>query len=231
MKSVSFFCVVFFLSIYFSGLALAGDISGKVTVLEKDGKKPIKSFLNSVVYLEYSVSPNELQPAIIDQSDKKFIPRLILVVAGQEIRFLNSDQVQHNVFSPDSKEPFDLGRYPKGNMKSVILKNIGRHKVYCNIHQNMVSDIYVVPGIFYSLTDENGNYLIKNAPPGKHRISVWNILEGTETRDVSVSDKPLNIDFTVISQKIVKDITEHYNKSGKPYEEESFYYRGQEGGN
>lgn len=231
MKKLLLFAAILFFAVLLSGQSFAGDISGKVTVLEKGGAKPIKSFLNTIVYIDYPDSKTELEPAIIDQSEKKFMPRLTPVVAGQEIRFLNSDQVQHNVFSPDSIEPFDLGRYPKGSMKSVILKNIGRHKVYCNIHQNMVADIFVVPCRFFSVTDENGNYLIKNAPPGKHKISVWNILEGAEVREVETSDKPLKLDFTITSQKILKDLTDHQNKSGKPYVDESVLNQGQDANN
>lgn len=45
---------------------------------------------------------------------------------------------------------------------------MGRHKIYCNIHQNVVSDIFVVPGRFFALTDEKGNFIIKNVP----RVSI-----------------------------------------------------------
>ena len=90
----------------------------------------------------------------MDQKNKEFVPRLLPVVKGQEIRFLNSDKVQHNVFSPHEQEPFDLGLYPAGESKSVTLNSLKRHKVYCNLHKNMVADILVLPSPYYSLTDE-----------------------------------------------------------------------------
>jgi plastocyanin len=86
-----------------------------------------------VVFIEGAETPPSAEPAVMDQRNKEFVPRLLPVVRGQEIRFLNSDQVQHNVLSPHEQEHFDLGLYPAGVLKSVRLNALKRHKVYCSL--------------------------------------------------------------------------------------------------
>jgi plastocyanin len=98
----------------------------------------------------------------MDQKNKEFVPRLLPAVKGQEIRFLNSDKVQHNVFSPHEEGPFDFGLYPPGELKSVRLNSLRRHKVYCNLHKNLVADVLVLPNTYFSLTDEKGRYRIQS---------------------------------------------------------------------
>lgn len=220
-KMIFFLSFIGFLPCY--GAAFAGDVSGTVKIFEKGIDKVIKSFSNAIVYIDYKEAGYVPEPAILDQSGKTFIPRLLPVVSGQEIIFPNSDQVRHNVFSPDHNEPFDLGRYPKGESKTVILKRVGRHKIYCNIHQNMVSDIYVVPGKYFSLTDEKGNFSIKNVPNGKLKISVWHILEGEATKEIESGEKPVIVNFEIKSAKIMTDIEDHPDKSGRSYDEWSGY--------
>jgi hypothetical protein len=101
----------------------AAEITGRVTVLSKDGERPLTRFGYAVVYIEGIETPPPADPAVMDQKNKEFVPRLLPVVKGQEIRFLNSDKVQHNVFSPHEQEPFDLGLYPSGEFKSVRLNS------------------------------------------------------------------------------------------------------------
>ena len=142
-----------------SSAAWAGALSGTVTVIGKDGK-PISRSDHAVVYVQGIETPAPVAPAVLDQLGKEFVPRLLPVVKGQEVRFPNQDPVQHNVFSPHEQEPFDLGLYPHGESRSVRLNVLGRHKVYCNLHKSMVADILVLPNRFFGLTDAQGRYRI-----------------------------------------------------------------------
>jgi plastocyanin len=200
-------------------MAGAADITGRVTVLAKDGQQPLKKFDNAVVYLEAVETPPPAQPAVMDQRNKEFVPRLLPVVKGQEIRFLNSDKVQHNVFSPHEHEPFDLGLYPAGESKSVRLNALRRHKVYCNLHKSMVADILVLPNRYFSLTDENGRYRIESPPEGNHVLRVWHIFGGAEQKPILMGKQSISVDFTIRSVQGNQDILEHPDKSGKGYQE------------
>jgi hypothetical protein len=153
----------------------------------------------------------------MDQRNKEFVPRLLPVVRGQEIRFLNSDKIQHNVFSPHEQDPFDLGLYPAGEFKSVRLNAPMRHKVYCNLHKNMVADIFVLANRFFSLTDDAGRYRIQGLPEGDYVLRVWHIFGGTDQKNIRVSSQPLVFDFALRSAQGLQEIIEHPNKTGQSY--------------
>ena len=199
----------------------AGEITGQTTVLNKEGQA-LTRFDHAVVYIEGIETPPPAEPAVLDQKNKEFVPRLLAVVKGQEIRFLNSDKVQHNVFSPHEQEPFDLGLYPAGESRTVHLNTLRRHKVYCNLHKSMVADILVLPNRYFSLTDANGRYRIQGLPEGDYVLRVWHILGGADQKPVRVGQQPLTVDFTVRSAQGTQEILEHPDKSGKGYPDSSY---------
>jgi plastocyanin len=220
MKRFLFFSLM--MSIGLATLADAGEIRGRVIVLERNKDKPLKSSEYAVVYLEGIETAAPEETAVMNQKHKKFDPRLLPVVKGQEVQFLNSDNLQHNVFSPHPEEPFDLGRYSKDGTKSLRFNVLGQHKIYCDIHQEMIADIIVLPNQYFSLTDKQGQFSIKDVPPGNYTIQVWHILGGTASQAVQVTDEPIAIELTAKSQNALHNIREHKNKSGTSYPQEEY---------
>lgn len=194
----------------------AGEVAGQVTILNKDGQ-PLSRFDQAVVYVEGLQTPPPAEPAVMDQKNKEFVPRLLPAVKGQEIRFLNSDKVQHNVFSPHEEEPFDLGLYLAGESKSIKLSSLKRHKVYCNLHKGMVADIIVLPNRYFSLTDEAGRYRIQDLPAGDYVLRVWHIFGGADQKPIRVGSQTPQVDFTLRSAQSTQDALEHPDKSGQSY--------------
>ena len=195
----------------------AGDLTGTIKVLKKGGKSELSSFENTIVYLSGAKTPAPDTPAILDQKDKKFLPRILPVVVGQEVQFWNRDKVMHNVFSTDSDPSFDLGRYPQGKYESQTFKTPGVYKIYCNIHQTMVADIVVVENTYFARTNEKGEYQIKGVPPGEYTLHAVHIYGGKNEVKVTIGTAPTTKDFSLTSLKVVREITDHKNKDGKSY--------------
>lgn len=184
----------------------AAEITGRVTVLGKDGGQPLKRFDHAVVFIEGLETPPPAEPAVMDQTNKEFVPRLLPVIKGQEIRILNSDKVQHNVFSPHEQEPFDLGLYPVGESKSVRLQALKRHKVYCQIHKSMVADIFVLPNRYFGVTDGNGRYRLDAPPQGDYVLRVWHVFGGADQIPIRVGKDTLTVDFTIRSSQTIEEV-------------------------
>jgi plastocyanin len=210
--------VVFFASLLLTSFpAGAADISGRVTVLSKDGGQPLKRFDHAVVFIEGVETPPPDEPAVMDQTNKEFIPRLLPVVKGQEVRILNSDKVQHNVFSPHEQEPFDLGLYPAGASKSVRFQALKRHKVYCVIHKSMVADIFVLPNRYFGVTDGNGGYRIAAPPEGDYVLRVWHVFGGADQVPIRVGKQALTVDFTIRSSQTIEEVLDRPGKPGQSH--------------
>ena len=112
-------------------------------------------------------------PARMDQLGQKFVPRILVIVAGQTVEFHNSDNVYHNIFSYSPPKKFDLGRYPKGKSRSVTFAKAGAVQVYCDIHSDMRGDIIVVPSGRFGMVGPSGRFRIADVAPGSHTIKVW----------------------------------------------------------
>lgn len=48
----------------------------------------------------YAFEPSG-EPVVMDQRTMTFVPKVLAVLVGTQVDFLNSDDVLHNVFSPD----------------------------------------------------------------------------------------------------------------------------------
>ena len=196
----------------------AGVLEGNLTIYLKGGKKKLSDFSNGIVYLQgHRTSPPD-KPAISRQVNKQFVPRLLPIVQGQSIEFWNHDKVQHNVFCNDDRMTFDLGRYPNDESRQKTFEVPGFYKIYCNIHQRMITDIAVLENKFFSLTDAAGAFRIEGIPPGNYVVVAWHIYGGrTEQPITIIADEVQVLNLTATSTKVLRQLVKHKNKFGKPY--------------
>jgi plastocyanin len=108
------------------------------------------------------------------QSGVRFRPELLVVAAGQRVSLPNDDAIYHNVFSFSKLNAFDLGLYPQGESRSVVLRHPGVVRAYCSIHESMSGTILVAPSPWHAVADASGAFEIRGVPPGRYRLWVWN---------------------------------------------------------
>jgi plastocyanin len=149
--------------------AQAGTISGKVSGANAE----------TVVWIDNPSGKTEVpsKPFVVDQKSLLFIPHVTVVPVGSTVEFLNSDNVQHNVFwaaiGGNKKLGKNLGTWPKAEKRSFKFENPGVVSVLCNVHPEMSAYLVVVPTSFYATTNSSGEYTIENVPDGSHTITVW----------------------------------------------------------
>jgi plastocyanin len=122
----------------------------------------------------------------ISQKKAKFSPNFLVITAGQTVEWPNDDRIVHNVFSYSKGNKFDLGLYPKGEMKRVKFQNPGLVRVYCSIHESMNASIFVAPLPYFDRVKLSGSFEISGVPPGKYRLKTWNNRVPEVTRDIEV---------------------------------------------
>ena len=104
--------------------------------------------------------------ARLDQKNETFVPYVLAVTVGSTVDFPNSDRIYHNVFSLSKPKRFDLGRYPRGQSRSVRFDQPGVVRVFCEIHSHMSAFILVFAHRYFATTDAEGRYRIDGVPPG-----------------------------------------------------------------
>jgi len=147
----------------------------------------------SVVYLETAPQgaferPLPQSHARLDQRDEAFAPYVLAIAAGTTVDFPNNDRTYHNVFSLSKTRRFDLGRYPRGESRSVRFDQPGVVRVFCEIHSHMNAFILVFAHRYFATTDSAGRYRIEGVPPGHYTLAVWNDGKLRATRGVSVPE-------------------------------------------
>ena len=154
------------------GVASAGTIAGKVKA------HGVKNSADAVIYIDKIQSKTFAPPkehARFDQKNLVFHPHVLPVLVGTTVDFLNSDDVLHNVFSPDiCADKFNLGTWPKGQIKSFTFKKAGCQPVIlCNVHPEMEAYTVVLETPYFAVSDKDGSYEIKDVPPGKYTLTIW----------------------------------------------------------
>ena len=206
------------LLVAWAGDLQAGTIRGRVDVqielppveprpnvsdLGMPGPRDTPDRSRSVVYLETAPQGafEELRrpPSHLDQRNESFVPYVLPITVGTTVDFLNNDRTYHNVFSLSKAKRFDLGRYARGESRSVRFDRPGEVRVFCDIHSHMSAFILVFAHPYFSATDAEGRYSIEGVPPGTYNVVVWTDGRERESRKVAVTegDQPLNVDFAV----------------------------------
>jgi plastocyanin len=160
---------------------------------------------------ELAVAPPGEEPAVIDQKDYEFTPRVMAIREGRPVKFTNSDPANHNVRS--------VAVEPK-NQFNVLTGAAGQHihhfqapratrpiRLGCDIHGWMRAWIYVFKHERFAVTDRKGKFQIDQIPPGRYTLHVRQPDGGLRTeREIEVQSKaaePLEIEFTEADLKPV----------------------------
>lgn len=130
----------------------------------------------------YAASPQATPPQLrsIDQVDKQFLPRVLSITAGDAVRFPNSDDIRHHVYSFSPAKTFELPLYHGVPSEPVTFEQSGKVVLGCNIHDRMTAHIFVVETPWHG-TATDGRYTFADLAPGHYRLAVYHPLhKGTD---------------------------------------------------
>jgi plastocyanin len=129
--------------------------------------------------------------AVMDQRNRAFFPRILVVRTGTSVEFPNNDTVSHQVYSFSPAKKFQLPLYKGQLHPPVTFDRSGLVVLGCNIHDQMVGYIYVTDAPFFGKTDPTGTLRVPGLAAGEYRISVWSPFIADQasslTRTVSVN--------------------------------------------
>jgi plastocyanin len=173
--------------------AVGGTLSGKIS----GGKGA------TVVYIEAIAGKTFPAPAkhiVIDQHSLLFQPHAAVILVGTTVDFLNSDNVQHNIFWPmvagNKKLSHNMGTWPKGETRSFKFDTPGVVPLLCNVHPEMSGFIVVSPTPYYAEADASGEYKIENVPDGSYTVTAWREGMKAQTKPIAVAG-PATLDFAL----------------------------------
>jgi plastocyanin len=166
-----------------------GDVPNNVLVLGDS-----QSLGNVLVYVKSGLPAGQYsapaEPAVIDQNGCLYDPRVIGVMKGQEVKFLNSDGILHNVHAlPQQNQEFNIAMPAERKEASHTFDQPEEaFRVKCDVHPWMNAYIRVLEHPFFATTGPDGQFSLANLPAGTYEIEAWHERLGTQTQSVTVAD-------------------------------------------
>ncbi len=166
-----------------------GTINGTVKA------KKAKYLRDTLVYIENVT--NSFEPpqehAVMDQKNMAFIPHILPLLKGTTVDFLNSDMIQHNVYSPDAvADNVNLGTWLKGEVRPLTFNKLGVASMRCNVHVDMLAYVLVLQNPYFAKVNNDGSFSITNTPEGKYTLKLWNERYKGGDRQVEVKANATN---------------------------------------
>ena len=150
--------------------ATAGEVSIKIT--DRSGS----AVPNAVIALYGATASTPAAvtvQAVMDQRNRQFAPHVLAVQRGTSVRFPNSDDIRHQVYSFSDAKKFNLPLYHGIPTAPLVFDQAGEVALGCNIHDRMLGYIYVVDTPWFIRTDTNGAANLANVPTGTYVAKLW----------------------------------------------------------
>lgn len=140
-----------------------------------DGKRNRKAKQTLEVHKELKDIPVGQKIIHVDQDPQGYVPHAVAMREGMSLNMRNKGPVPHVLkFSGFKNEEFIEAMPPK---KEFLIKGLktetAANQISCPPHPWEKMWLRVFNHPYYAVTDEHGNFEIKNAPAGKCRMVVW----------------------------------------------------------
>lgn len=145
-----------------------------------------------------TLPPVSTQAIKVDQVDCLYVPRTVVVQAGQPVEFINSDPVFHNVRSVTEKnEVFNVAMPQKEDRMTKVFNTPEILQTKCSVHPWMNANIIVSDNPYSAVSNVSGDFMIQNIPPGDYTIEAWHEVFGSQTQNVTIKEnETFNLEFS-----------------------------------
>lgn len=153
-----------------------------------------------------SEAPQKKRVAVMDQVDKQFKPRVLVIEQGQQVSFPNSDNIRHHVYSFSQPKPFEIKLYKGKNSQPVTFEKQGLVVLGCNIHDSMVGYIYVKGQQKTYLSDADGKVTLHDKP---EEVTIWHeslSLSNSERRTIKLTNITPQTPYVIELRTVTKSI-------------------------
>ena len=167
---------------------------------------PAGELKNVVVYVKDGAKLGGAAPTTpveLDQKGCVYVPHVVTVMVGQELKAKNSDGFLHNVhgLAKDNGE-FNFPQQQKGQENKIdATKQAETYKVKCDVHPWMSAWVVVLDHPYSAVTGDDGTFTLKGLKDGKYTLVAWQEKLGTQEAQIEVKDGKATADFKFAPKK------------------------------
>ena len=176
-----------------------GGVSSEEVLAAADG-----GLQNVIVFVSEGLGDRTFdsptQPVTMEQKGCMYAPHVVTLRANEELDIVNNDATTHNIHPvPANNREWNKAQPPGTRVDATFAREEIAIPMKCNIHPWMRSYIAVFKHPFFAVTDQAGNFALKNLPPGDYTIEAWHEKLGKSAQKLSVgpgATKELEFVFT-----------------------------------
>jgi plastocyanin len=151
---------------------------------------------NVVVCVSAGLAPDRTYdapsyPAVLDQKDCKYQPRIVTVQVGQSLVARNSDPFIHNVHTNSRiNRPVNVAQ-PLADPVGVRLKAVESpetFKVTCDLHPWMVAWVAAFDHPYNAVTTSDGAFRMPPLEPGTYTVRAWHERLGAVEQAITIAN-------------------------------------------
>ena len=140
------------------------------------------------------------QPVVLDQKDCVYTPQILAIQTGQKLLVRNSDMCIHTIdfepTVPGNQSHSDAQMAGAADLPYTFQKPEMFITFKCGVHKWMRAWVSVFDSPYFSVSGQDGKFVIKNVPPGKYTVEANHRKLGAQTQEVEVADKDVTVNFT-----------------------------------
>ena len=145
-------------------------------------------------------------PISLKSQNCLFHPRIQASQVGVYLHLNSGDQTAHNPHGwwNNTKTVFNITLLDPSLKFKRKLRWAGTYRVECDTHTWMKSYILIFDHPFFVVTDEKGNFTLKDVPVGRQTVRVWHEILGEQTASVIVTagkDTSQNFFFPLVDHR------------------------------
>ncbi len=163
---------------------------------------PNSGLENVVVYVSDGLTTHTFQapqqPVTFEQKGCQYKPHVLAMQASQKLEIVNSDETTHNIHpNPSNNREWNMTQPHGAPLEQTFAREEIAVPIKCNVHPWMKGYIAVFKHPYFSVTDKDGGFDIKDLPPGTYTITAWQEKLGTQTQKVTIAaGESKSLDFT-----------------------------------
>jgi hypothetical protein len=150
---------------------------------------------NVIIFLEDIKAGKAIPREALTVTSRKceFVPHVAVGFKGEKIMLKTDDPVFHTFdihASISGKELYHVALPEQGSSVTKTLSKAGLLNLTCYAHPWQHAYVYIFDHPYVAVTDEKGEFVITDIPPGSYTVKAWHEALGTtEIRDVKVESK------------------------------------------
>lgn len=155
-----------------------------------------KGVRNSVISLHGKTLKKKSGEYKLNQKQCQYEPHVIAIPVNSELKIHTSDPINHNIHTYSfENDPINIMFLPGQDAYSQEMEEAEIIKVECDLHNWMRAWIIVTPNAYSTVSDSDGSFEIPDVPPGKYELTAWHETLGSITKNITVGNDGLNINF------------------------------------